>query len=82
EGGFRLADLVQQEVLVAGWRPDCRVHPMTWTILRETRMPAVVAEPGFITTPQDEARLIRPACQDRLAEALVRALERFFEGAG
>lgn len=80
EGGYRLAGLVQDEIVAAGWEPDCRVHPMTWTILRETRMPAVVAEPGFITSSTDAPRLVRPACQDRLAEALVQALERFFEG--
>ncbi len=81
EGGYRLAHLVHGEVLAAGWGPDCRVHPMTWSILRQTRMPTVVCEPGFITSPHDEARLVRPTCQDRLAAAVVRALERFFEGA-
>ncbi len=81
ESGYRLASLVQSAMLDAGWGPDCRVHPMTWSILRETRMPTVVAEPGFITSARDEPRLVRPADQDRLAEALVSALARFFEGA-
>jgi len=81
EGGFRLAHLVQEALLQAVAAPDCRVHPMSWSILRQTRMPAIVTEPGFITSPTDEQRLLQPARQDRLAEALVGALERFLQGA-
>ena len=80
EGGYRLATLVQDRVVGAGWDPSCRVHPMTWSILRETRMPTVVIEPGFITSPRDEARLTDPLEQERLADALVDALSQFFEG--
>ena len=80
EAGFRLANLVHESVLSAGWSPDCRVHPMTWAILRETRMPAVVVEPGFVTSPVDEAKLTDPLQQEALADALVHALSMFFEG--
>jgi N-acetylmuramoyl-L-alanine amidase len=76
ETGRLLAELVQEELDAAGWRPDCRAHPVTWTILQETRMPAVTVEPGFITSPSDEAKLGNPRDQDRLADALVRAVGR------
>jgi N-acetylmuramoyl-L-alanine amidase len=79
EPGLRLAERIQEAVLADGWRPDCRVHPVTWTLLRETRMPAVVVEPGFLSNPDDEAALRDPVRQDRLAAALVAGLERFFE---
>ena len=82
EGGYRLATLVQDHMAASDWVPDCRVHPMTWSILRETRMPTIVAEPGFITSPRDEQRLADPARQDGLADALVESLSQFFEGAG
>lgn len=80
EGGYLLATLVQEHMTRAGWLPDCRVNPMTWSILRETRMPTVVVEPGFITSPVDEARLVDHAWQDRLADSLVDAVSEFFEG--
>ena len=80
EGGYRLATLVQDHIAGAGWQPDCRVHPMTWSILRETRMPSIVVEPGFITSPHDESRLIDPLQQEFLADRLVEALSMFFEG--
>jgi N-acetylmuramoyl-L-alanine amidase len=76
ETGRLLAELAQDEMVAAGWWPDCRVHAVTWSLLRETRMPAVTVEPGFITSPTDEARLGDPREQDRLADALMRALTR------
>jgi N-acetylmuramoyl-L-alanine amidase len=77
EPGYRLAEVIQTAMTSAGWLPDCRVHPMTWTILHETRMPAAVALPGFITSPADEARLADGACQELLAGALSSAIGRF-----
>lgn len=78
ESGRRLAEILQDELVAHGSVPDCRVHPMTWAILRETRMTAVVAEPGFLTSPQDEARLVNPASQAETADALVTGVTRFF----
>jgi N-acetylmuramoyl-L-alanine amidase len=78
EPGYRLAERVQAAMTEGGWGPDCRVHPMTWTILRETRMPAAVALPGFITSPRDEARLGDAQWQERLAATLAVAIEGFF----
>lgn len=80
EVGRKLAELVQDRIVSAGWLPDCRAHPMTWAILRETRMPAVVLQPGFATSPADMARLSDPAQQDRLAEAITKALAEFYQG--
>ncbi|HSK91884.1 MAG TPA: peptidoglycan-binding protein [Euzebyales bacterium] len=78
EDGKRLAELLQDELVAHDWVPDCRVHPMTWAILRETRMTAVVVEPGFITSPADEARLTNRTSQATIAEALLTGITRFF----
>ncbi len=77
EAGYELALRVQQAMVADGWTPDCGVHPVTWTLLRETRMPAVVVEPGFLTSPEDEAMLNAPDRQDRLAAALARGIAQF-----
>ena len=74
EAGRHLAQHVRAALVADGWTPDCGIHPMTWPILRETRMPAVVVEPGFLSSPEDEAKLVEARHQDRLAEALVAAL--------
>ncbi|HWH33382.1 MAG TPA: peptidoglycan-binding protein [Egibacteraceae bacterium] len=79
EAGELLAGLCQEELVTAGARPDGRCHPVTWTVLRETRMPAIVVEPGFLTSPRDEARLTSPEGQEAIAEALLRGIARFLE---
>lgn len=81
EVGCSLAEHVHSAVVAAGWTPDCRTHPMTWAILRETRMPTLVVEPGFLSSPVDAERLRSPADQDQLAQALASALAGFFAGA-
>ena len=75
--GEALAGSLLDAMLGAGLGPDCRVHPMTWTILRETRMPAVVLEPGFASNAEDVARLCDPQVQDRLAAGLVLGIRDF-----
>lgn len=77
ETGALLAELCQAEVVAAGWVPDGRCHPVTWSVLRETRMPAVVVEPGYLSCPEDAARLSDPEGQDGIAEALLRGVTRF-----
>lgn len=78
ESGCRLATLASAHMAGAGWVPDCRAHPMTWALLRETRMTAVIVEPGFITCPSDEARLLDPAAQEELAAALSDAVAAYY----
>lgn len=78
EPARRLAELLQDELVAHDWVPDCRVHPMTWAILRETRMTAVVVEPGFLTSPADELRLTGPESQAMIVEALLNGISRFF----
>lgn len=77
-GGQRLAEIVQDAVTVGGWRPDCRTHMSTAPILRDTRMPAVIVEPGFLTSPLDERKLRSGTWQDRLVDALATAVTAFF----
>lgn len=78
ESGLRLATALLDELVAHEWMPDCRVHAMTWAILRETRMPAVVVEPGFLSSPEDESRLTTPTSQALIAEALLTGIARFF----
>ncbi len=79
EAGRQFAETLQQALTAASWEPDCRTHAMTWAILRETRMTAVVVEPGFLTAPEDAARLEDPGTQDALAGTMADAVARFIE---
>ena len=57
---------------------SCRAHPKTWELLRLTRMPAVHLDLGYLTNPEDAARLDDPAGRDQMARAITAALIRFF----
>jgi N-acetylmuramoyl-L-alanine amidase len=76
--GERLAALVQREIAVRTGLRDCRTHPKTWDLLRLTRMPAVRVEVGYLTSPEDRARLVDPLFRDRVVEAIVAAVQRMY----
>jgi len=80
ELGRALAErLLARTVGVLG-TPDCRTHPAAVSILRLSQAPAVVLEPGFLTSPDDAARLTDPDLQRILADAIVAGLADFFTG--
>ena len=78
--GRRLAELCLGAVLTATGTADCRVHPATLSILRESRAPAVVIEPGFLTHPEEGRSLCDTAYQHRIAEALTEAVIHYLLG--
>ncbi len=78
--GRRLAQLALDAVLEATGTPDCRVHPSTIAILRESRAPAAVIEPGFLTHPREGRLLCETRTQQRIAAALTHAITHYLLG--
>jgi N-acetylmuramoyl-L-alanine amidase len=76
--GERFAGLVQRELVARTDLLDCRTHAKTWDLLRYTSMPTVRVEIGYITNPEDAARLADPAFRDIVAEAIVVAIQRLY----
>jgi N-acetylmuramoyl-L-alanine amidase len=76
--GEALADAVQGELVKLGSR-DCRTHARSYDLLRETRMPAVMVEPAFITNPDEEKKLDRLEHRVELANAIVAGIRRYYE---
>ena len=76
--GERFAGLVQREIVARTDLRDCRIHAKTWDLLRYTRMPAVRIELGYVTNPDDAARLGDPDFRDVVAEAIVVAVQRLY----
>lgn len=79
EQGRALAELLLAEAAPLGL-DDGGAHAKTFTVLRETRMTAVVLEAGLVGDPEDEARLTDATFQGSLADAIARALARFAAG--
>ena len=66
----KLAGKVQNELVQAtGW-PDGGVRVKNLHMTRETRMPAILVECGFISNPEQEQQLRQPETQKKLALAI------------
>ncbi|MDW8107985.1 MAG: N-acetylmuramoyl-L-alanine amidase, partial [Armatimonadota bacterium] len=63
-----------------GVRSDTTLYQNGLAVLRTSQMPAVLIEVGFLNHSFDRARLIDPAFQRRVAEAIVRGLKAYVEG--
>jgi N-acetylmuramoyl-L-alanine amidase len=74
--GQRLAEHVQHEIVERTDLVDGRTHAKTWELLRQTRMPAVRVELGYVSNAHDAVRLSDAAFRDVLAEAIVVGLQR------
>jgi N-acetylmuramoyl-L-alanine amidase len=77
EPGEHLAGLLLEQLVGIGL-VDCRTHGKAYAILRETRMPAVVVEPCFITNPEEAKLLQDPESLDAVALALAGGVRRYF----
>jgi len=76
--GERLAGLVQREIAMRTGLANCQTHAKTWDLLRLTRMPAVRVEVGYLTSPDDRAKLVDPHFRDRVVEAIMAAVQRMY----
>ncbi len=76
----RLAESVQKELNALAGTKDRGVRQAPFRVLMGTTMPAILVEAGFVTNPDEETRLKDPAYQDRIVEALVRAVREYLDG--
>lgn len=63
-----------------GVRSDSMLYQTGLAVLRTSTMPAVLIEVGYLNHAFDRAKLIDPAFQKRVAEAIVRGLKAHVEG--
>lgn len=80
--GRRLAEAIHRELTARLGLADRGTAPLAVAVLRETRMPAVQVEPGCITDPEDERRLLDPSFHREVAAAIADGLERFLAPTG
>jgi N-acetylmuramoyl-L-alanine amidase len=77
EESHRFAALVQGELNGALQLRDRGVKQAPFRVLMGAAMPAVLVEVGFLSNPEEEARLQDPAYRQQLVDALVRAVSRY-----
>ncbi|NJM97856.1 MAG: N-acetylmuramoyl-L-alanine amidase [Phormidesmis sp. RL_2_1] len=74
ESGQRLANTVHSNVLrVMGMR-DRRVRSARFYVIRQTSMPAILIETGFVTGAEDAPNLADPAWRERMASAIAQGI--------
>jgi N-acetylmuramoyl-L-alanine amidase len=84
--GRRLARCVEQQLAgVSGMRdrgamPDTSMYPVGFWVLRDTSMPAVLCEVGFLNSSKDRSKLANPAFQQRVADAVCKGIRNYVSG--
>ncbi|MEM9450879.1 MAG: N-acetylmuramoyl-L-alanine amidase [Cyanobacteria bacterium P01_E01_bin.6] len=68
--GRRLAQSIQQTILRQTGMGDRGVREARFFVLRNTSMPSVLVETGFVTGAQDAPRLNNPTFRSQMAEAI------------
>jgi len=74
-----LANAIQSSLINATGAQNQGVKRQTFAVLRETTAPAVLLELGFLTNPQEAARLNTSAYQETLANAIVAGIKSYYE---
>jgi N-acetylmuramoyl-L-alanine amidase len=74
---LRLAQVMLNSLTQLGM-PNRGVRVGNYVVCRETTMPAVLIELGYLTNPSDERILLDPAKQVRAAELMAEAFQAFF----
>lgn len=77
QDSVRLAEAIQRELGSRLTSPDHGIHQAPLTVLEGATMPAVLCEVGFISHPEEGAKLATDDYQEAVAEGLFRGIERF-----
>lgn len=79
ENSVQLATLIQRQFKTTAKRVDKGVHQAGFLVLRETSMPGVLVELGYISTPDEERYLLTESGTDALAQSIYQAFASYKE---
>jgi N-acetylmuramoyl-L-alanine amidase len=74
-----LARIVHRHLQGATKFPDRGVKKTAFYVIKNTKMPAVLTETGFLSNPTENAQLTSPAFQDKVAKALAAAIREYYQ---
>jgi len=78
EKGQALAEAVIEAVCLKLDHAKRPANPGDYFVLRESIAPAAIVECGFLSNSSDEAKLVQPEYQQKLAEGIVSGLAKYF----
>ena len=76
--GAELAQIIQDATVAAAGSVDRGILTANFVVLRETWMPAVLVETGFMTCHEELMRLRDPDYQEKLAQGIAQGVENYF----
>jgi N-acetylmuramoyl-L-alanine amidase len=79
DGSLELAQTLHASMLNGTGRPNRRVKRANFYVLRNTAMPAVLLEVGFVTGAEDATLLPDPEFQAQMAEAIARGILEYVQ---
>ena len=79
ESGKRLAELIQQEMIKIPRMNRRIAKPGDFYIIKNTIMPAVIVEVGYLTNVKELKKLQQSWYQEQLARAIAKGIANFFE---
>ena len=74
-----LAQVVHKHLQRATGFPDRGVKTSGFYVIKNTRMPAVLTETGFLSNPSENRQLTSPAFQEKVAKALATAIREYYD---
>lgn len=78
QDSMRLGSAVLGQLGKVGRLHKPRVEQAGFAVLKAPDIPSILVETGFITNPQEEAKLRDEAYQNQLADALMAGIRRYF----
>ena len=73
-----MAANVHEELVGATGFRDRGVKAANFHVIKNTHMPAILVETGFISNAVEEGHLIDPDMQDKMAQAITNGVEKTF----
>lgn len=75
-----LAKIMMEEITKGTGAPNRGLLPKTnYVVVRDTEMPAVLIEIGFLTNKQEVMKLQDDAYQNLIVQSIIKGIERYFE---
>ena len=77
--GKELAELIQQELIKIPGMNQRVAKPGDFYIIKNTSMPAVIVEVGYLSSPKENKKLQQPWYQEQLARAIAKGIGNYFQ---
>lgn len=79
EEQYPLAKSIHDEIIKATGAGTRGVKTNSYVVVRETKMPAVLVETGFLSNPGEEQLLFTEEYQNKMVEGIIKGIESYFE---